>query len=196
MINATVSQHEKLGTGLWVGFSFPWMANLYAIQGNGEGAAYQLKIFMDCFCSKNWFNLNGDYKKRGVSQLHYRPFTLEGNMAAADALQEMLLDSVGGVVRVFRAVPGDWKKGRSSFSGFRAENGVIVSAELTNGNVSYILLQSEKPGIVLVENRFSSRKIKIEIDGNEIRETECEIGKVFEVSMDVGQSCRLTGISD
>ncbi len=36
---------EELGMRWWVGFSFTWMSELYAIQQNGEAAAFQLKLF-------------------------------------------------------------------------------------------------------------------------------------------------------
>ena len=51
IIDATVSNLELLGTGLWVGYSFPWMAEFYAKQ-EMEGAAYQLKLFWECFAPK------------------------------------------------------------------------------------------------------------------------------------------------
>ena len=80
IIDANIHRQEILGSGYWVGYSFTLMAEMYAIQGNGNGAAYQLRTFWDSFCSVNGFHLNGDYKNHGVSQWHYRPFTLEGNM--------------------------------------------------------------------------------------------------------------------
>ncbi|MEG0692698.1 MAG: hypothetical protein RR444_06415, partial [Oscillospiraceae bacterium] len=108
IIDNTIHNLELLGTGLWVGFSFTWMAEFYAIQGNGNGAAYQLEVFWRNCCSQNGFHLNGDYKKRGVSQFHYRPFTLEANMCAADSLQEMLLQTEDSTINLFPAIPEEW----------------------------------------------------------------------------------------
>ena len=128
VIDATVLDYEFLGTGMWVGFSFAWMSHLYAVQGNGEGAYEQLRIFWESFCSPNGFHLNGDFKKRGYTTFHYRPFTLESNMYAADALQEMLFQMRDGNITLFAAVPEIWKQQKISFKGFRGENGIIVSA--------------------------------------------------------------------
>ena len=128
IIDATVLDYEFLGTGMWVGFSFAWMSHLYAVQGNGEGAYEQLRIFWDSFCSPNGFHLNGDYKKRGYTTFHYRPFTLESNMYAADALQEMLFQMRDGNMNLFAAVPERWKQKKMSFKGFRGEKGLLVSA--------------------------------------------------------------------
>ncbi|MCI5700779.1 MAG: glycoside hydrolase N-terminal domain-containing protein [Lachnospiraceae bacterium] len=129
IIDATVLDFERLGTGMWVGFSFVWMSHLYSVQKNGEGAYEQLRIFWESFCSSNGFHLNGDYKKRGYTTFHYRPFTLESNMYAADALQEMLLSMRDGVIELFPAIPEKWKKERISFENLRGEKGLLISAE-------------------------------------------------------------------
>lgn len=129
IIDATILDYEYLGTGMWVGFSFAWMSHLYSIQKNGEGAYEQLRIFWESFCSPNGFHLNGDYKKRGYTTFHYRPFTLEANMYAADALQEMLFQMTDDVIEVFPAVPETWKEQEISFEHFRGENGILVSAK-------------------------------------------------------------------
>lgn len=130
VINATIQNLEILGSGWWVGFSFTWMSALYAMQRNGEGAAYQLKLFWENICSPNSFHLNGDYKRRGISVFHYRPFTLEANMSAADSLQEMLLKTHNHVIEPFFAVPQSWKENGAAFSTFRGEDGMLISAEL------------------------------------------------------------------
>ena len=44
IVDAVIAVVERLGTGMWVGFSFCWMSHLYAVQGNGEGAWEQLQI--------------------------------------------------------------------------------------------------------------------------------------------------------
>lgn len=149
IIDANVLNLELLGTGLWVGFSFAWMAELYAIQGNGEGAAAQLEIFWRYLCSPNGFHLNGDYKCGGFTTWHYRPFTLEGNMCAADALQEMLLFSEGDTIRLFPAVPARFET--AEFENFRAQNGLLVSAKLEQGKVVHVLLHAQNPCTVTLK---------------------------------------------
>ena len=117
-------------------------------QGEGaivEGGMAQLRTFWESFCSPNGFHLNGDFKKRGHSSFHYRPFTLESNMYAADALQEMLLQTRGTQVSLFPAIPEQWNHGSVSFTGFRGENGLVVSAALEDGQLRSLRLRSEKP---------------------------------------------------
>ena len=141
LIDVNIHRQEILGSGYWVGYSLAWMAEMYAIQGNGNGAAWQLRTFWDSFCSPNGFHLNGDYKRHGISQFHYRPFTLEGNMCAADALQEMLLQSENGIISLFPAIPEEWMEEKVSFRNFRGEGGILVSATLEKGQVSELSLE-------------------------------------------------------
>lgn len=140
IIDNSIADLERLGTGAWCGYSFGWAAEIYAIQRSGNGAAYQLKVFWENTCSQNGFHLNGDYKRRGTSQLHYRPFTLEGNFCAADALQEMLLQSERNRLVLFPAIPDEWLEGEVSFRGFRGEKGLIVSANMAEGLVTGLAL--------------------------------------------------------
>lgn len=142
IIDATVLDYERLGSGMWVGFSFPWMSHLYSVQKNGEGAYEQLRIFWENFCSPNGFHLNGDYKKRGYSTFHYRPFTLEANMFAADALQEMLLQMDEEEIHVFPAVPECWLKEEISFTDFRGLYGTVISAQWIPEKGCQIWIQS------------------------------------------------------
>ena len=121
IIDAVIADYERLGTSQWVGYTFAWMAHLYAVQGNGEKAAEYLRIFWENFCSCNGFHLNGDFRKKGYSQFTYRPFTLEGNMFSADALQEMLFQMKDGKIRLFPAVPKTWTEKQVSFYSFRGE---------------------------------------------------------------------------
>ena len=154
VIDATVRQLERLGTDNWVGYSFAWMANLYAVQHNGAAAAEKLRQFWTGFCSPNGFHLNGDYKNLGLSAFHYRPFTLEANFFAADALQEMLLNTENGRIRLFPAIPEEWKKEHVAFRWLRAENGLRVSARLEKGHIVGLELYAETEQTVLLEDRW------------------------------------------
>ncbi len=142
IIDAVIADYEVLGTGMWVGFSFAWMAHLYAIAKNGEGAAEQLKIFWNHFCSPNGFHLNGDFKKRGYTSFHYRPFTLEANMFAADGLQEMLMQMRDGVLECFPAVPEEWKKETIAFAGLRGEDGIRIWAKMEKGTLTSLKIDA------------------------------------------------------
>lgn len=134
IIDATINHAVKLGPKHYTGYSYTWLAEFFAIAKNGDKALEYLNIFWNYFCSVNTFHLNGDYKKQGYSSMSYRPFTLEGNFCALDALQEMLLYSEDGVIALFPALPTAWED--VSFQTLRAWGGVLVSASMKKSRLT------------------------------------------------------------
>lgn len=167
IIDASLNTLDKYGPGGWTGYSYSWLANLKARAFDGNGAAKALRIFAECFCLRNGFHANGDQSRSGKSGFTYRPFTLEGNMAFASGVQEMLLQSHSGVIRVFPAIPSDWKD--VSFDKLRAIGAFVVSASLENGDVSLVKVVSEKGGLLRLVNPF---KGKFRIAGKKKKITE------------------------
>ena len=135
---------EEKGTRNWCGYSFAWMASLYARAYEAEKAVKDLQIFATNFCSPNSFHLNGDQKGGQYSDFTYRPFTLEGNFAFAEGVQELLLQSRNGYVQVFPAIPSSWKN--VSFKDLRAEGAFLISAKIESGVPDEIKIVSEKGG--------------------------------------------------
>ena len=143
-IDRTIARLESFGTSRWVGFSFVWFALLKLVQRDAEGAVRALHQFYHAFLSPNGFHLNGDFRKTGLSEFQYRPFTLEANCLAVQAVNEMLLYSQNGALEIFPAIPADWHT--CAFRGLRAENGLIVSAELTDTGCVTLRLHAERAG--------------------------------------------------
>lgn len=152
VIDASIAALDKYGSDWWTGYSFGWLGNLKARAFDGEGAASALRTFAECFCLRNGFHANGDQSGTGKSKFTYRPFTLEGNMAFASGVQEMLLQSHTGVVCVFPAIPVSWKE--VSFDGLRAVGAFLVSAEMREGKVVAVKVLSEKGGPLRLKNPF------------------------------------------
>jgi len=192
IVDDTIAYLEKLGKGMWVGYSFAWMAALYTRQGNGEAAGYHLRQFWDYMCSPNGFHLNGDYKKSGITQWHYRPFTLEGNMAAADALQEMLLQTNNGIIRLFPAVPKEWLTKGIAFHKLRGEMGIIVSAKVVSNQLEYVQLQAERGGVFRIKNDFKLDKLCL-VRGESTTMMECPVGSVLTIQLDADELCTIRG---
>lgn len=142
IIEASISELDKFGPDWWTGYSYSWLANLKARSFDGEGAADALHTFAGCFCLPNGFHANGDQSKSGKSRFTYRPFTLEGNMAFAAGVQEMLLQSHTGIVRIFPAIPDSWKN--VSFEKLRATGAFVISAERKDGRTKRVRILSEK----------------------------------------------------
>ena len=144
IIKETIKKMDHYGPGYWTGYSYSWLANFKARAYDGEGAAEALRTFASCFCLPNTFHVNGDQSGTGKSNFTYRPFTLEGNFAFAAGIQEMLLQSHTGVVRVFPAIPKSWKQ--VSFSKLRAMGAFVVTASMKDGKVDSLVVLSEQGG--------------------------------------------------
>lgn len=144
VINATLDRLEQLGPDWWVGYSYSWYGALHATALHGDKAYDALKTFAECFCLPNSFHVNGDQSRSGKSKFTYRPFTLEGNMAFAAALQRMLIQSHTGTIRLFPAIPSDWKD--VSFDKLRTQGGFLISAEMKNGILASAKATSERGG--------------------------------------------------
>ena len=155
IVEGSLRQLDYLGTGLWCGYSFGWMACIAARARQPEKARTMLQTFVKAFVSRNGFHLNGDFRNQGFSLFKYRPFTLEGNFAAAQGVHEMLLQSWGGVVRVFPAVSCEWPD--VSFEGLRAEGGLKVSARRQGGETVWVRIVADVAGVIRMRNPFGSR---------------------------------------
>ena len=158
MIENSIKRLEKNGTSQWCGYSFSWLANMYARMYHGDDAARTLNIFASCFCSPNSFHLNGDHCKAGYSNFTYDPFTLEGNFAFAAAIQEMLLQSHNGLIRIFPAVPNAWKE--ISFTNLRTEGAFLVSASKKEGNIQSFSIIAPQGGTARIRLPFPTYVIR------------------------------------
>ncbi len=152
VIDNSLRHMDHLGMQSWVGYSFSWMACISARAGQADRALNMLELYLKGFVSRNGFHLNGDYKRLGLSGYSYRPFTLEGNFAAAQAVHEMLIQSWGGGVRVFPAVPHDWAE--VSFTDLRAEGAFSVSARRRNGRTEWVRICAGRPGLLRLRDPF------------------------------------------
>lgn len=154
LILRSIKNVEDLGPDYWTGYTYAWLANMKARVADGNGVLRNLHIFINAFCSPNSFHLNGDQTRSGYSQYTYRPFTLEGNFACAAAIQEMLLQSHTGVIKVFPALPTSWKN--ASFRNLRAMGAFLVTASYRNGKIVSITVTSEKGGRMRLDNPFTN----------------------------------------
>lgn len=158
IIRSTLETMEKRGPQWWTGYSYAWFANMKARTFDGEGAYQALRTFAECFCLPNTFHVNGDQSGTGKSNYTYRPFTLEGNFAFAAGVQEMLLQSHTDTLRIFPAIPGDWKD--VSFENLRAQGAFLVSAERKDGKVVSVKIESEKGEDLLLVSPFDGELIQ------------------------------------
>jgi alpha-L-fucosidase 2 len=139
IINASLTQLESLGFGDYCGYSHAWRSCLMARACRPEQALESLRRYMPS-TRRNGFHCN--YPSNPV-------ITLEGNFAAGQAVHEMLLQSWGGKLRIFPAVPAQWKD--VAFERLRAEGGFVVSARRVAGrNVNVTIRATVDQSLQLV----------------------------------------------
>ena len=163
VIDASLAEWDRLGTRAWTGYSFSWMSALQARVGRPEQAVRYLDIYAKAFILPNGFHVNGDQTRSGFSNFTYRPFTLEGNFLAMNAVHEMLLQSWSPtpgqrdteVVRIFPAVP--WRWHQASFDDLRAEGNVRVSAKRKNNATTWISLTAERDATLRLWDNFQDK---------------------------------------
>lgn len=109
---------------------------------------------------------------------------IENNSGIPDGLNEMLLQSHEGFLRLFPC----WPKDRPArFEGIRAYGAFLVSAELTGGNVQSVRIVSEKGRPCIVQNPWSG---SVQVMRNDVK---CDIvsGERFTLSTVPGERIEL-----
>ena len=163
IIDASLKDWDKAGTSAWCGYSFSWMACLRARVGDAEAALRNLDIYARAFILRNGFHANGDQTHSGFSGMTYRPFTLEGNFLAMEAVHEMLLQSWSaspgsgneGVIRLFPSAP--WRWHNIAFQNLRVEGGHRISARRENNVTTWFHLTAGTDGVVRIRDNFEGR---------------------------------------
>ncbi len=191
-IKTSLAQWDKLGTSAWCGYTWAWMSCLRARVGEPEVAIRDLDVFVHAFISRNGFHLNGDQTRSGFSGFTYRPFTLEGNFLAMQAVQEMVLQSWSptpgklntGIIRIFPSTPWRWHD--ASFTDLRAEGGYKVSAKRENNATTWLRIVAGRDGMLRVRDNFGGCVPKW--NRHDVR----QVGSNFEVRLKKGQSLEAT----
>ena len=187
IIKATLANFDKMGPDYWTGYSYSWLGNMKARAMDGEGASEALRTFAQCFCLRNTFHANGDQTKTGKSKFTYRPFTLEGNFAFAAGVQEMLIQSHTGVIRIFPAIPVSWKD--ASFDKLRTYGAYLVSAVMKDGAVKTVKVTANQAGIMKLANPFKGAdSFNFSGDNQKIK----TIDNILEVNMKRGETVQFT----
>jgi len=153
IIEASLKQIDTFGSKNWCGYSFSWMACMRARVGQAEQALENLNNYLDC-TSRNGFHLNGPQTRMELSSYKMRAFTLEGNFAASQAVHEMLLQSWGGLIRIFPAMPGTWED--ASFRQLRTEGGFLVDAVRRKGKTISVTITATVDQPLRLKNPFET----------------------------------------
>ncbi len=129
LIRRSLEQWEN-NNSAWRGYSYSGSGSIYAMMGNGNKTLSLLNDMID----KGKFAI-----KPNTMYLEAGP-VIETPLSAVTTIDEMLLQSWGGIIRVFPAVPDEWKE--AAFDKLRAVGAFEVSAVRRNGQTQYIKVKS------------------------------------------------------
>ncbi len=127
-------------------FTITGAASMLALLGRGDDALAQLDRFMALPVRprpflRPWQKLHpntfysSDLPKRGVGGPE-----IESPLAVVSSVHDLLLQSHGGVIRVFPAMPAAWRDAR--FENLRAEGAFLVSGEWRGGRAVRVEIKS------------------------------------------------------
>ncbi len=140
--------------------SFGIIANMR--YGNREAAA---RVIPELYNRQNGGNLDA-----------YEPshsfYVDKGSAYHSEIISEMLLQSQSGEIRVFPAYP--FEMGDAAFFSLRARNAFLVSSELRDGKIAYIIIKSITGEKCRVYNEL----------GDDVRVRNLETGEIISVKPD------------
>lgn len=109
------------------GYSFTGASSLSSALGKGDDALTYLDKLFDSYLSVNTL-----YRESGP--------VIETPLSAAQSIHDMLLQSWGGKIRIFPAVPSAWHD--IAFKDFRTEGAFLVTASRRSGKTEFVSIRS------------------------------------------------------
>ena len=125
-------------SGAHQGYSCTGASSISSALGKGnEALTYLDKLFT------KFLSVNTLYRESGP--------VIETPLSATQSIHEMLLQSWGGKLRIFPAVPDSWKD--IAYKDFRAEGAFLITASRKNGKTEFITIKSlaGEPCIVVTD---------------------------------------------
>ncbi|SHL48628.1 glycoside hydrolase N-terminal domain-containing protein [Fibrobacter sp. UWH4] len=141
------------------GWSLAWKINFWARMHDGDHAYKMIRMLLTP--SKTYNNLFDAHP----------PFQIDGNFGAVSGVNEMLMQSHNGKIRILPALPSQWKDG--SITGIRARGGFTVdSMAWKGGALAYLVISATNKELLNVEYKGNSASFiaaagaKYEFDAN------------------------------
>lgn len=135
------------GGGGHTGWSQAWIANFWARLGDSSQAHSSLQNLLRKAVHPNLF---GDHP----------PFQIDANFGGASAIQELLLQSHAGVIRLLPALPSAWPTG--SIQGLRARGGHELTIKWIDGQLQIAEICNKTGGEAVIYS-----ELPLEISGLE-----------------------------
>ncbi|MEI6076309.1 MAG: glycoside hydrolase family 95-like protein [Verrucomicrobiota bacterium] len=179
LIQRSVNRWQHLKGG-HAGYSFTGGCAMYATLGEGDNAIASLDQL------KPMVRANTMYYEGGGQ-------VVETPLSGVESIDYMLLQSWGGVIRVFPAVPSRWKD--LAFENLRTEGAFLVSAELKNGLLDAVTIRSEAGKSCVVQNPWKDKPFVVWDEQGRKFETS-RVGNQFTFNTKAGKSYTLKPTGD
>lgn len=137
------------GSGQWSEWSYPWAAILMARWGMKEAPSVLLDVWKRLFLNESLATVYLP-RFRGISSHRHQDMLkpkesseimqLDGTMAGAAALLEMIVHEKNGVVILFPALPEIWEN--LTFKRICLPGGVCISGSVRNGSHAEVVFES------------------------------------------------------
>jgi alpha-L-fucosidase 2 len=172
LVKSSIKNLRKIGSWEYTGWTLPWLS-MFASWANNYWLAYRwIRDYLG-FIKDNSMHINGDFNDHGICGHVYEPMTLEAGFCFINAVIEMLMKSWSGIIRVFEGLPASWHD--VHFVDLRAEGAYLVSASLTEDNLDWIIIKSERGGICQIKNTFLGKCCKLTVFDTNSNEIIAEI---------------------
>lgn len=160
------------------GYTATGAASMYAMLGDSEKAYYYLDFLIQ---HKNVSSTTMYAEGNPV---------IESPLSFATAIHDMLLQSWGGTLRVFRGAPALW--GDVAFKDLRTQGAFLVSAKKKGGVTQFVSVKSLIGSPCFVQTDIPDPNIFI--DGVPAKAKRCADG-VFEVDLKKGETVLFTPVA-
>jgi len=169
------------------GYSFTGAGSLYAALGNGNDAYEILQKFLNDKIGMSMLTSNTFYlESKGKNPV------IETPLSCAASTMELLLQSWGGKIRVFPAIPEKWDV--TSFQQLRAQGGFLVSASRKDFKTEWICVKSLAGEPCVIKTNDWSQAVQLKGNRNFNITT---LGKgEFAVDLKAGEEIMLSSSSE
>ncbi|MDE7185336.1 MAG: hypothetical protein K2O40_12940 [Lachnospiraceae bacterium] len=155
------------GRGEWVGWSFAWVALLGAYGGRAAMARNILLDYADRYITESTVHYQGPQGSCDIS-LYETPAgnfgnTIEAGFGCIAAIQELAIQSVNGVIRLFENTPPAWSN--LALYNMRTEGAFLVSGVREMYITKFAYIYAENGGKLILRSDFGSDSLHVEING-------------------------------
>ena len=150
LIDQSLTQVESQGFVIdWQCWSYVYLAMIYARVGKGDACVEALKAYEN-YVTPVGLATNAPYERGKAAE----GAPLEPSLGMPAVIMEMLLQSWGGTIRVFPALPAAWRD--AAFCRLRTEGAFLVSSRLKDGQVKFVSVESTVGGICRIANPYAN----------------------------------------